>query len=55
LAAPDYCEAYDKDLITGAPLESTEYRTMNPYGKAISKTAQYVRRMSQPHPTTRSR
>ncbi|GAB3035963.1 hypothetical protein MBOU_05330 [Mycobacterium bourgelatii] len=41
-AHPDYCEAYGKDLITGAPLEPTEYRAMNPYGKAIIKAAEYV-------------
>ncbi|MEB3983549.1 nitrate reductase [Mycobacterium sp. 663a-19] len=41
-AAPDYCEAYGKDLITGAPLEPTEYRAMNPHGKAIIKAAQYI-------------
>lgn len=41
-AAPDYCEAYGKDLITGAPLEPTEYRAMNPFGKAIIKAAEYV-------------
>lgn len=39
---PDYCEAYGKDLITGAPLESTEYRAMNPDGRAIIKAAEYV-------------
>ncbi|MCV7028583.1 molybdopterin oxidoreductase family protein [Mycobacterium sherrisii] len=41
-SAPDYCEAYGKDLITGAPLEPTEYRAMNPYAKAIIKAAQYI-------------
>lgn len=41
-ADPDYCEAYGKDLITGAPLEPTEYRAMNPYGRAIIKAAEYV-------------
>jgi anaerobic selenocysteine-containing dehydrogenase len=41
-ADPDYCEAYGKDLITGAPLEPTEYRAMNPAGKAIIKAAEYV-------------
>ena len=41
-AQPDYCEAYGKDLITGAPLEPTEYRAMNPHGKAIIKAAEYV-------------
>lgn len=48
-ADPDYCEAYGKDLITGAPLEPTEYRAMNAYGKAIIKAAEYI----PPHePTT---
>jgi anaerobic selenocysteine-containing dehydrogenase len=41
-AAPDYCEAYGKDLVTGAPLEPTEYRAMNPSGKAIIKAAEYM-------------
>lgn len=41
-ADPDYCEAYGKDLITGAPLEPTEYRAMNPYGRAVIKAAEYV-------------
>ncbi len=41
-AKPDYCEAYGKDLVTGAPVEPTEYRAMNPYGKAIIKAAQYL-------------
>lgn len=41
-AAPDYCEAYGKDLITGAPLEPTEYRAMNPSGKAMIKAAEYL-------------
>jgi anaerobic selenocysteine-containing dehydrogenase len=41
-AQPDYCEAYGKDLITGAPLEPTEYRAMNPFGRAIIKAAEYV-------------
>ncbi|MGV0645475.1 molybdopterin oxidoreductase family protein [Mycolicibacterium sp. XJ879] len=41
-ADPDYCEAYGKDLITGAPLEPTEYRAMNPFGKAILKAAEYI-------------
>lgn len=41
-ADPDYCEAYGKDLITGAPLEPTEYRAMNPHGKAIIKAAEYL-------------
>jgi len=41
-ADPDYCESYGRDLITGAPLEPTEYRAMNPDGKAIIKAAEYL-------------
>jgi anaerobic selenocysteine-containing dehydrogenase len=48
LAQPDYCEAYGKDLITGAPLEPTEYRAMNPDGKAIIKAAEYLPPHEQP-------
>ncbi len=32
-AAPDYCETYGKDMVTGAPVEPIEYRAMNPSGK----------------------
>jgi anaerobic selenocysteine-containing dehydrogenase len=49
-SAPDYCEAYGKDLITGAPLEATEYRAMNPFGKAIIKAAEYVPAHERPSP-----
>ncbi|OBI80490.1 molybdopterin oxidoreductase family protein [Mycobacterium asiaticum] len=48
---PDYCEAYGKDLITGAPLEPTEYRAMNPYGKAIIKAAEYLPAHERPSDT----
>jgi anaerobic selenocysteine-containing dehydrogenase len=41
-AAPDYCESYGRDLVTGAPLEPTEYRAMNPDGKAVIKAAEYL-------------
>jgi len=41
-AQPDYCESYGKDLVTGAPLEPTEYRAMNPDGKAVIKAAGYL-------------
>ena len=49
-AQPDYCEAYGKDLITGAPLEPTEYRAMNPAGRAIIKAAEYVPPHEPPSP-----
>ncbi|MGH3977257.1 MAG: molybdopterin oxidoreductase family protein, partial [Pseudonocardiaceae bacterium] len=41
-STPDYCESYGRDLITGAPLEPTEYRAMNPAGKAVIKAAEYL-------------
>jgi len=41
-AAPDYCEGYGRDLVTGAPLSPTEYKAMNPTGKAVLKAAEYV-------------
>jgi anaerobic selenocysteine-containing dehydrogenase len=41
-STPDYCESYGKDLITGAPLEPTEYRALNPAGKAVIKAAEYL-------------
>jgi anaerobic selenocysteine-containing dehydrogenase len=44
-AAPDYCESYGRDLVTGAPLEPTEYRAANPDGKAMVKAAEYL----EPH------
>ncbi|MFF5336390.1 molybdopterin oxidoreductase family protein [Streptomyces sp. NPDC013181] len=39
---PDYCESYGRDLVTGAPLEETEYRAMNPSAKAVVKAAEYL-------------
>jgi anaerobic selenocysteine-containing dehydrogenase len=41
-AAPDDCETYGRDLLTGAALEPTEYRALNPDGKAILKGAEYA-------------
>src|SRR5829696_3537003 len=40
-AAPDYCEEWGKDLETGAILEETEYRALNPDGRAMLKAARY--------------
>lgn len=39
---PEYCEEYGRDLITGAPVEATEYKALNPEGKAVIKAAEYV-------------
>ncbi|MFG2719748.1 molybdopterin oxidoreductase family protein [Streptomyces sp. NPDC048416] len=41
-ADPDYCEAYGKDLETGAAQEPVEYRSLNPDGKAMIKAASYT-------------
>jgi anaerobic selenocysteine-containing dehydrogenase len=41
-SAPDDCEHYGRDLVTGAPMEETEYRALNPDAKAILKAAEYV-------------
>ena len=44
----DYCESYGKDLVTGAPLEPTEYKALNPSAQAIIKAAGYVRPHEMP-------
>jgi anaerobic selenocysteine-containing dehydrogenase len=41
-AGADDCETYGRDLITGASVEETEYRALNPDGKAIIRAAQYL-------------
>lgn len=41
-AAPGYAETYGRDLITGAALEATEYRALNPDGRAVIKAAEYL-------------
>ena len=46
-AAPELCESYGKDPITGAPTEPTEYRASNPDGKALLKGGEFV----PPHET----
>ncbi len=47
-AAPDYCESYGKDLVTGAPLEPDEYKSMNPDGLAVIKAAEYLPQHEEP-------
>src|SRR3954454_6159801 len=44
-AAPDYCESFGRDLVTGAPLEKSEYEALNPDGKALIKAAEWL----EPH------
>ena len=41
-SAPDYCESYGRDLVTGAPLDETEYRALNPDARAVLKAAEYL-------------
>jgi anaerobic selenocysteine-containing dehydrogenase len=41
-AHPDYCESYGRDLVTGAPVEPTEYKALNPQGRAVIKAAEYL-------------
>jgi anaerobic selenocysteine-containing dehydrogenase len=40
-AAPDYCEEYGRDLLTGTPVEPVEYKALNPTGRAVIKAAHY--------------
>ena len=47
-ADPDYCEEWGKDLETGALLEDTEYRALNPDGRAMLKAARYTPPSEQP-------
>src|SRR3954468_6365051 len=44
-ARPDYCESFGRDLVTGAPLEKSEYKALNPDGKALIKAAEWL----EPH------
>jgi anaerobic selenocysteine-containing dehydrogenase len=41
-AHPDVCESYGRDLVTGASVEETEYRALNPDGKAVIKAAEFI-------------
>jgi anaerobic selenocysteine-containing dehydrogenase len=47
-AAPDYCESYGKDLVTGAAVEPDEYRALNPDGKVMIKAAEYLPPAEEP-------
>jgi anaerobic selenocysteine-containing dehydrogenase len=41
-ADPEVCESFGRDLVTGAAVEETEYRALNPDGKAVLKAATYL-------------
>jgi anaerobic selenocysteine-containing dehydrogenase len=49
-AQADTCETYGRDLVTGAPVEATEYRAANPEGKAMIKPAEYIPAHERPRP-----
>ncbi|WP_366932949.1 molybdopterin-dependent oxidoreductase [Pseudonocardia sp.] len=54
-SAPDECESYGRDLVTGTAVEETEYRALNPDAKAVIKAAAYLPPHERPTPITRSR
>ncbi len=39
-SAPDCCESYGRDMVTGAPVSPTEYRALNHEAKAVIKAVQ---------------
>ncbi len=41
-AAPEVCETYGRDMVTGAPLAAAGYRAYNPDGRAMLKPAPYL-------------
>ncbi|GAA0266819.1 nitrate reductase [Streptomyces polychromogenes] len=45
---PEDCETYGRDLLTGNPLDEEAYRSLNPDGKAVLRTAPYVPPPEQP-------
>jgi len=48
LTDPDVCESYTSDFLTGAPKSETEYRAMNPAGRAFLRAAEYLPPHEQP-------
>ncbi|MGW7436898.1 molybdopterin oxidoreductase family protein [Streptomyces sp. NPDC054849] len=45
---PEDCESYGRDLLTGTPQDEDAYRSLNPDGKAVLRTAPYVSPPEQP-------
>ncbi|WP_223830476.1 molybdopterin oxidoreductase family protein [Nocardiopsis quinghaiensis] len=48
-ASSDVCETYGRDMVTGAPQEPSDYKAMNPDGKAIIRTAEYLPPHEEPN------
>jgi len=46
--APDYCETFGHDMLTGAEVEKQEYQALNPAGRAILRAAEYVSQHEPP-------
>lgn len=44
----DYCESFGHDLETGAPLSKDQYSSLNPAGKAILKSVDYIPALEVP-------
>lgn len=49
-SSPEYCESYGRDLVTGAPLDQTAYRALNPDAKAVLKAAHHLPPHEPPSP-----
>jgi anaerobic selenocysteine-containing dehydrogenase len=47
-STPSYCESYGKDLVTGATVQPSEYRAINPDGKALLRAAPFTPPHEQP-------
>ncbi|MFB6477432.1 molybdopterin oxidoreductase family protein [Streptomyces virginiae] len=45
---PEDCESYGRDLLTGSSLDEDAYRSLNPDGKALLRTAAYAPPPEQP-------
>lgn len=45
---PDYCESYGHDLLTGAPVDPTDYRADPPTGRALLRAAHYTPPAEEP-------
>jgi anaerobic selenocysteine-containing dehydrogenase len=49
-AAPDVCESFGRDLVTGAPATRDKYEQLNPEGKAILRACEYSPPHEEPSP-----
>lgn len=47
-SAPEYCESFGRDMVTGAPVSKVEYTALNHEAKAVIKAAQYIPSHEEP-------